>query len=114
MSAEWLIVAGTDARLLLLGRLSFPKIPSGPVSHHELESSHDWIDACNPALGCKDAPPGRTIQRSGVIVTCPFRKFDPVWIRVVRQNHRIIRIDVCDPALARNVRRRLVQVAVPA
>jgi len=48
------------------------------------------------------------------MVTCPFRKFDPAWIRVVRQNHRIIRIDVCDPALARNVRRRLVQVAVRA
>jgi len=28
--------------------------------------------------------------------------------RVVRQNHYIIRIDVCDPAWARNVRRRPV------
>ena len=46
--------------------------------------------------------------------TCRFRKFDPAWIRVVRQNHRIIRIDVCDPALARNVRRGLVQAAVAA
>ena len=36
---------------------------------------------------------------------CPFRKYDPAWIRVVRQNHHIIRIDVCDPAWARNVRR---------
>ena len=43
--------------------------------------------------------------------SCPFRKFHPVWIRVVRQNHRIIRIDVCDPALARDVRRRHIQVA---
>jgi len=70
--------------------------------------------------------------------TCPFRKFHPVrdWpaeiesshhnqrcflsfgvvsensirrrFRVVRQNHYIIRIDVCDPAWARNVRRRPV------
>src|SRR5712675_2054570 len=38
---------------------------------------------------------------------CPFRKFDPAWIRIVRQNHRIIRADACNPALARNVRRRL-------
>jgi hypothetical protein len=36
---------------------------------------------------------------------CPFRKYDREWIRVVRQNHHIIRIDVCDPAWARNVRR---------
>ena len=35
-------------------------------------------------------------------------------ICVVRQNHRIIRADACNLALARNVRRRLVQVAVPA
>jgi hypothetical protein len=30
---------------------------------------------------------------SGASTTCPFRKFDPAWIRVVRQNHRIIRAD---------------------
>jgi hypothetical protein len=45
---------------------------------------------------------------------CPFRKFYPAWIRVVRQNNRIIQADAFDPALARNVRRRLVQVAMPA
>jgi hypothetical protein len=38
----------------------------------------------------------------------------PSGLDLMRQNHRIIRIDVCDPALARNVRRRLVQAAVPA
>jgi len=42
---------------------------------------------------------------------CPFRKFDPAWIRIVRQNHRILESDDCDPARARNVRRRPVQVA---
>jgi hypothetical protein len=46
--------------------------------------------------------------------TCPFRKFHPAWIRIVRQNHRIIESDVCDPARARNVCRRPVQVAQPA
>ena len=46
--------------------------------------------------------------------TCPFRKFHPAWIRIVRQNHRIIESDVCDPARARNLRHRPVQVAVPA
>jgi hypothetical protein len=45
---------------------------------------------------------------------CPFRKFHPAWIRIVRQNHRIIESDVCDPARAWNVRRRPVQVAEPA
>src|SRR5664280_1676567 len=42
---------------------------------------------------------------------CPFRKFHPGWIRIVRQNHRIIDSDVCNPARTRNVRRRPVQVA---
>jgi hypothetical protein len=42
---------------------------------------------------------------------CPFRKFHPAWVRVVRQNHRNIRADACDPALARDVRRRHIQVA---
>ena len=46
--------------------------------------------------------------------TCPFRKFHPAWIHIVRQNHCIIESDVCDPARARNVRRRPIQVAVPA
>jgi len=31
---------------------------------------------------------------------CPFPKLHPAWIRVVRQNHRIIRADACDPAPA--------------
>jgi uroporphyrinogen-III synthase len=48
------------------------------------------------------------------IYTCSFRKFHPAWIRIVRQNHRIIASDVCDPVRARNVRRRPVQVAVSA
>jgi Protein of unknown function (DUF3489) len=29
---------------------------------------------------------------------CPFRIFHPAQIRIVRQNHRIIEIDVCNPA----------------
>src|ERR1019366_6901161 len=41
---------------------------------------------------------------------CPFRKSYPTWIRIVRQNHRIIESDVCDPARARNVRHRPIQV----
>ena len=44
---------------------------------------------------------------------CPFRKFHPARIRIVRQNHRIIDSDACDPARARHGGRRLVQVAVP-
>ena len=34
------------------------------------------------------------------ISRCPFRKFHPVQIRIVRQHHRIIESDVCDPARA--------------
>ena len=44
-------------------------------------------------------------NRASENAPCPFRKFDPARIRVVRQNHRIIRIDVCDPVLAWNVHR---------
>ena len=45
---------------------------------------------------------------------CPFRKFHPGWIRIVRQNHRTIDSDVCNPARTGNVRRRPFQVAEPA
>jgi hypothetical protein len=43
-----------------------------------------------------------------------FPKIPSGWIRIVRQNHRILESDVCDPARAWNVCRRPVQVAVPA
>ena len=52
--------------------------------------------------------------RTWTLPACPFRKFHPAWIRIVRQNHRILENDVYDPARARNVRRRPVQVAEPA
>ena len=42
---------------------------------------------------------------------CPFRKFHPGWIRIVRQNHRTIDSDVCNPARTGNVRRRPFQVS---
>jgi len=35
-------------------------------------------------------------------------------IRIVGQNHRMIGVDACNPALAWDVHRRLVQVAPPA
>src|SRR5258707_9570932 len=40
------------------------------------------------------------ISRSGRCPwrTCPFRKFHPVQIRAVRQNHRIIRVDAFEGA----------------
>jgi hypothetical protein len=50
---------------------------------------------------------------ASALAACPFRKFHPAQIRIIRQNHRIIENDVCDPARVRNVRRRPVQVAVP-
>ena len=46
--------------------------------------------------------------------SCPFRKFHPTSIRIVRQNHRTIESDVCNPARARNVCSRSIQVAEPA
>jgi hypothetical protein len=49
-----------------------------------------------------------------LIMACPFRKFHPALIRIVRQNHRIIESDVCDPARARNFGLQSVQVATPA
>jgi thiaminase/transcriptional activator TenA len=43
-----------------------------------------------------------------------FPKISSGWSRIVRQNHRIIESDVCNPARARNVCSRPVQVAEPA
>jgi endothelin-converting enzyme/putative endopeptidase len=43
-----------------------------------------------------------------------FPKISSGWIRIVRQNHRILESDVGNPARPRNVRRRLVQVEEPA
>jgi hypothetical protein len=34
--------------------------------------------------------------------SCPFRKFHPAQIRIVRQNHCIIESDDCNAARARN------------
>jgi hypothetical protein len=50
-----------------------------------INSSKDW---CN-------APPKDLVRRFGY---CPFRKFHPAGIRVVRQNHRIIRVDAFEGA----------------
>jgi hypothetical protein len=72
-------------------------------------------ESSTTAIDEETSNPGRS---SGVgcfsIACCPFRKFHPAWIRVIRQNHRIIGSDVCDAARARHVRRRPVQVALPA
>jgi hypothetical protein len=71
---------------------------------------------CQP--GILDGPVERVEQlvqdlcrNQGFTEVCPFRKFHPAWIRIVRQNHRILISDVCDPAFARNIHCRPVQVA---
>ena len=47
---------------------------------------------------------------------CPVlsENFIRAGIRIMRQNHRMIGPDACNPELTRNVHRRLVQVTVPA
>src|SRR3974390_2109567 len=45
---------------------------------------------------------------------CPFRKSDPVWIRMIGQNHRIVESDVFDPAHTRSIRCRPGQLPQPA
>jgi hypothetical protein len=55
-----------------------------------------------------------TVPQLSQLMTCPFRKSHPAWIGVMGENHYIILGDVCGLARARNVRRRLVQVAVAA
>lgn len=47
------------------------------------------------------------------VTATPLRKFHPAWVRLGRQNHRMIWADVCNAACARNVARRSVQVAAP-
>ena len=61
-----------------------------------------------------ETPEPASAGHPGMPFHCPFRKFDPSGIRSVRQNHRIIKLDACDPALARDVRRRPIQVATQA
>jgi hypothetical protein len=48
---------------------------------------------------------------SAASAACYFRKFHPAWSRIVWQNRRIVVSDVCNPARARDVRRRPVQVS---
>ena len=61
-------------------------------------------------MGAEKAAPEkyRSIAVRLALPWCPFRKFHPAQVRIVRQNHRIIESDVCNPARARNVRRRIV------
>jgi hypothetical protein len=59
------------------------------------------------ALGFAAGPPRR---RPVVLSENSIR----LGIRIVRQNRRMIGGDACNPALTRNVHRRLVQVTVPA
>src|ERR1039458_1154974 len=61
---------------------------------------------------CRNDCPLSGVKQTGrghAAMFCPFRKFYPAWIRIVRQKHRITESDVCDPARAWNVRRRSVQ-----
>src|SRR5260221_12459862 len=45
-----------------------------------------------------DEPSGAALTLLMRPTTCPFRKFHPVQIRAVRQNHRIIRVDAFEGA----------------
>jgi hypothetical protein len=44
----------------------------------------------------------RTLAQIEICIklTCPFRKFHPAQIRILRQNHRIIGSDVCNRSKA--------------
>jgi UDP-2,3-diacylglucosamine pyrophosphatase LpxH len=75
-----------------------------------LRSSWYWPQAHNNVVQ-KLLRKGRKGAR---IVYVSFPKMSSGLDSLVRQNHCIIRTDACNPALARNVRPRLVQVAVPA
>jgi hypothetical protein len=57
---------------------------------------------------------GALVSLEHVVLTLSFPKIQSGGIRVVRQNQRIIRCDVCDHPLACNVYSRSVQVASPA
>jgi hypothetical protein len=45
---------------------------------------------------------------------CPFRKLHPASIRMLRQNHRMLRVDACGPPHHRDRFRKPVQVAQAA
>ena len=69
---------------------------------------------CGRASDCRIQKLPYSRFKSHNAAPAPFRKFRPAQIRIVRQNLRTIESDVCNPARARNVCRRPVQVAEPA
>ena len=56
-------------------------------------SAVTFVDSARTSSACAVNRPNCLRQKA-----CPFRKFHPAWIRIIRQNHRILGSDVCDPA----------------
>ena len=56
-----------------------------------------------------DEPSGAALTLLMRPTTCPFRKFHPVQIRAVRQNHRIIRVDAFEGPNCLTVRQFLAR-----
>ena len=75
----------------------------------------DLVGGCW-AIPVSDIPGSRESGASAPIerAPCPFRKSDPVWIRMTGQNHRIVESDVFDPAHARSIRCQPGQIPQPA
>jgi hypothetical protein len=61
-----------------------------------LDDADHLLEPLRDRRGLQDASitrPRRSRKAVANPAGCPFRKFDPAWIRVVRHNHRIIRAD---------------------
>jgi hypothetical protein len=78
------------------------------------EPNAEWIARqLTEACSWKEAPQYMIRDRDGAYGDAFIRRvlsenLIRLGIRIVRQNHRMIRADACSPALARNVHRRLV------
>src|SRR5262245_33708479 len=72
-------------------------------------SAAQWTDRMADSTGSRRSGLGGGPQR-GVLSENSIR----LGIRIAAQNHRMIGDDACNPVLAWNVHRRLVQAAAPA
>ena len=84
------------------------------VANHVLRAEALLMQAGIGAAQFRKCGSGSVAVVASSLTGCPFRKFHPAEIRILRQNHRILPDDVCDPARARNAGRRSIQVAEPA
>ena|SRR6516225_7596072 len=104
---KFLATLGGAAAWPLAARAQQAAMPAIGVLHGV--SAAQWTDRMADSTGPRRSGLGGGPQR-GVLSENSIR----LGIRIAAQNHRMIGDDACNPVLAWNVHRRLVQAAAPA